>query len=286
MVLLNFQSNIWYQMTFTYTPTNFAIYTNGALVAIYYTPPTSNSVALWDEPAGILPSSVPLVQADGFSVGTFNDSGGHPIYGLIDELETFNYPLTAQAVAAGYPYFGGNPTNMLDTYYVGRSDMLQSYVDGVTPASTNIPVPCRLGYWRFDSPFLYTEEGQRPTSMNGVTTVSSWSGTALNVSSYPGSEVTYPDVGSNGWANINCRQGSLRFWFKPNSRYAYLGPVYLSWQSKPDKRRVVAQHYLPVPSRKPKSLHKHPFICATTSIGCVNRMVHLVFVFLQPVLPE
>ncbi len=32
--------------------------------------------------------------------------------------------------------------------------------------------------------------------------------------------------------------------------------------------------------------HKHPFICATTSIGCVNRMVHLVFVFLQPVLPE
>ncbi len=37
---------------------------------------------------------------------------------------------------------------------------------------------------------------------------------------------------------------------------------------------------------EPMPHHKHPFICATTSIGCVNRMVHLVFVFLQPVLPE
>ena len=32
-----------------------------------------------------------------------------PVMGQLDELETFNYPLTAQQVGAGYPYFGGNP---------------------------------------------------------------------------------------------------------------------------------------------------------------------------------
>jgi hypothetical protein len=75
----------------------------------------------------------------------------------------------------------------------------------------------RLGYWRFDSPLLYAEQGQMPLSSSNVTTVPSWSGTALSICSSASSQVTYPDVGSNGWANFNCRQGSVRFWFKPNS---------------------------------------------------------------------
>jgi hypothetical protein len=136
--------------------------------------------------------------------------------GWLDELETFNYPLTLQQVAAGYPTFGMNTTNMLDSHYVGRSDMLQSYVDGTWPSTTNV-VPCRLGYWRFDSPLLYAEQGQMPLSSSNVSLTPSWSGTALNISNASSSQVTYPDVGSNGWANINCRQGTLRFWFKPNA---------------------------------------------------------------------
>ena len=52
-------------------------------------------------------------------------------------------------------------------YYVGRSDMLQTNVDGfLHPASTNI-TPCRLGYWRFDTPELMAEQGQIPISQNG-----------------------------------------------------------------------------------------------------------------------
>jgi hypothetical protein len=95
--------------------------------------------------------------------------------------------------------------------------MLQTYVYGFPqPAATN-SIPVRLGYWRFDSPLLYAEQGQMPLSSSNVTTVPSWSGTALSICSSASSQVTYPDVGSNGWANFNCRQGSVRFWFKPNS---------------------------------------------------------------------
>jgi hypothetical protein len=97
--------------------------------------------------------------------------------------------------------------------------MLQSYVDGVFPPTNLANVAqCRLGYWRFDSDTLWAEQGQLPKSFNDVSLTPSWSGTALNINgSDPTSQVTYWDVGSNGWANINCRQGSLRFWFKPNA---------------------------------------------------------------------
>jgi hypothetical protein len=108
-------------------------------------------------------------------------------------------------------------------------DMLQTYVDGFpNPSPTNVVPQCRLGYWRFDSPLLYAEQGQMPLSTNDVSLAPSWSGTALVIGSSSNSQVTYPDVGSNGWANINCRQGCLRFWFKPNSSssagpFVYMG---------------------------------------------------------------
>ena len=58
---------------------------------------------------------------------------------------------------------------------------------------------------------------------------------ALNVTSDPASEATYWDVYTNGWANINCRQGCLRFWFKPDWNGARLRnrSVCLSWNSQP-----------------------------------------------------
>ena len=118
---------------------------------------------------------------------------------------------------AGFPTFVGGTNNQTDTAYEGRSDMLRNLVDGTTNLNTTTNVvPCRLGYWRFDTPDLISEYGQRPISATNVTLVPSWSGTALNVSESGASGITYADVGSNGWANINCRQGTVRFWFKPN----------------------------------------------------------------------
>ena len=224
---VTFQSNLWYQIALTYSPTNVALYTNGVLLSTVNYPQallTNTPGGGWYEPLFdfgegnvFYPSANQLAS---FCIGYgFNGNyafGSYPLMGQLDELETFNYAMTAQQVAAGFPTFGGNATNMLDTYCVGRSDMLQSYVDGVFPPSSNTAAPCRLGYWRFDTLELVSEQGQIPKSQSGVTLVPSWSGTVANIGSSAGSQLTYCDVGSNGWANINCHQGSLRFWFKPN----------------------------------------------------------------------
>jgi hypothetical protein len=214
-MVVGFQSNQWYQIAMTYSPSNVALYANGALLATgTWFQSLSNNHSLFELGCGNL-FYPPASAITGLSVGN-QSAGGTPLLGQLDELETFNYPLTAQQVAAGYPGFGGNPTNTVDTYYLGQSDMLQQYVYGYAQASPTNSVPARLGYWRFDSPSLYAEQGQMPVSVNDVDVEPSWSGTALVIKSDPASQITYPDVGSNGWANINCRQGSLRFWFKAN----------------------------------------------------------------------
>jgi hypothetical protein len=219
------------QIVLTYSPTNVAIYTNGVLLATANTPPTSNNAPIFGVGNGNLYyPTISSIDPD-FSFGC-EANQSVPVMGQLDELETFNYPLTAQQVAAGFPYFGGNATNMEDTFYLGCSDMLQTYVYGFpNPASTNMVPPCRLGYWRFDSPLLYAEQGQMPLSWSDVGLAPSWSGTALVITSDPASHITYPDAGSNGWANVNCRQGSVRFWFRPditggpghNAPFVYMG---------------------------------------------------------------
>jgi hypothetical protein len=224
---VDFLSNHWYQLALTYSPTNIALYTNGVLLATENAAPTFSNTSLFNVGEGLVYYPPSTVQAEGFSLGTDTNNQAGPIDAQMDELETFNYPLTAQQVAAGYPNFGGNPTNMLDTYYVGRSDMLQSYVDGNFPPFNSV-VQCRLGYWRFDSPLLYAEQGQMPLSVNDVGLAPSWSGTALVINGNPASQITYWDVFTNGWANINCSQGTVRFWFALlNSFIVFPGPYRL-----------------------------------------------------------
>jgi len=215
---LQLQSNLWYQITVTYSPTNFAIYTNGTLYITSYLPPVSNSIPLYGLGNGVVYTTSSASQMAGFSFGNNNNINAEvPVNGLLDELETFNYPLTAQAVAAGFPTFAGVSYDvMTDSDYDGRSDVLEVLVDGTDPDDPDSVVPCRLGYWRFDSDTLMAEQGQLPLSYNDISLTPSWSGSALNINSDPASQVTYWDVFTNGWANINCRQGCLRFWFKPN----------------------------------------------------------------------
>jgi len=231
---VQFTSNQWVQIALTFSPTNVAFYTNGVLLATCYETPALSwdfgypveADPIYEVGNGMVYTPLPSTLSDGFTVGTRLPNGAS-VNGSIDELEILNYPLTAQAVGAGYPNFGGNTNNMADTNYIGVSDMLQKYVYGLAPSPTNA-VPVRLGYWRFDSPLLYSEEGAVPISQSGVTLTPSWSGTALNVGNGEKSGVVYPDVNSNGWANINCQQGTLRFWYKPNAITAPGAPlVYL-----------------------------------------------------------
>jgi hypothetical protein len=236
---VNFQSNHWYQITLTYSATNIALYTNGALLATGNLAPGLNTSGpnqygpILSAGNGVSYYPSAAERSGGFGFGNF---AGLPcaVLGQLDELETFNYPLTPQAVAAGFPTFAGNSLEsvMSDSNYVGRSDMLQRYVDG-NPATV---AQCRLGCWRFDSDTLMTEQGQVPLSYNDVGLAPSWSGTALNINGDPASQVTYWDVCTNGWANINCRQGSLRFWFKPNVNDGPGGPfIYMGSPDGVDK---------------------------------------------------
>ena len=230
------QSNIWYQLTVTYSPSNVAIYTNGSLYITSDLPPTTNGVNDFALGNGIIYSPTAASVAAGFSFGNNNGyDASVPVDGLLDEWETFNYPLTPQAIAAGFPCFGGATNDiMIDSDYDGRSDMLELLVDGTDPNDPASVVPCRLGYWRFDSVSLIAEQGQIPLSSHDISLVPSWSGTALNITSDPTSQVTYWDVFTNGWANINCRQGSLRFWFKPNWSSPPANPAPLIYMGNPD----------------------------------------------------
>jgi hypothetical protein len=215
----SFSSSLWYQLALTYSPSNIAVYTNGVLAGtatdfpyfstngqqMFYK--TGNGMFVWPAATNNLIS----IGCDLIYESQLN--------GEIDDFETFNYPLSAQAIAYGFTTFPGETTTniMQDSDYVGRSDLLRTLVDGVTSLpDPSAVVACRLGYWRFNSSGLVSEEGQFPTYVSGVTTTSSLIGGVLSIGSSVSSAVTYPDVGSNGWANINCKEGTVRFWYKRN----------------------------------------------------------------------
>ena len=212
--VVHFQSNLWYQMVLAYTPSNVALYTNGSLVATASLAPVdSNNCPLFDDGNGVFDYCSLSGMTNGFTFG--NETGqACCVPGNLTALETFNYPLSPEQVAAGFPSFPNISPEaaMSDSNYTGRSDLLQQYIDG---NSTN--TQCRLGYWRFDAPEMYSEQGQMPFSSNDVSLVPGICGTAVNIARTANSELAYRDVFTNGWANFNCRQGTLRFWFKPNN---------------------------------------------------------------------
>ncbi|MGN6642765.1 MAG: Ig-like domain-containing protein, partial [Verrucomicrobiota bacterium] len=203
---INWKSNRWYQLTLTYTTNNTLLYLNGELVA------AGRGVQCW-------PSA--RIRAYGFRVG-LDWYGGQSPNGQFENLETFNYPLDSQTVAHEFPNHQ-LPAGIIDSDYDGRSDFLEMQVDKTDPNNSNDAVPVRLGYWRFDSADWHGELGQLPLATNGVVASSSWSGTAANISQAGGSGLIYRDQETNGWANINCRNGSVLFWFKPNWNSALNG---------------------------------------------------------------
>jgi hypothetical protein len=76
----------------------------------------------------------------------------------------------------------------------------------------------RLGMWPFDSNSFVGLQGQTPLSVSNVGLVNGWSVLAAGVSSSNGpAQLLYREIESgSAIANINCREGSLRFWFRPD----------------------------------------------------------------------
>ncbi len=88
---LNWQANEWHQITLTYAPGATQLYIDGQPV-----PETS---------AGFTALPNATIRAEGFTVGTNwtgNPSYGERTNGVFDELETFNYPLTADEILGSY----------------------------------------------------------------------------------------------------------------------------------------------------------------------------------------
>jgi hypothetical protein len=87
-------SNQWHQIAFTYTPSNAAIYVDGALTrqitGVRYVPSFDGSDA-----------------QNNFTIG--NDIYGRRAIGDFDELETFDRPLTAAEIANLFDYYSGPP---------------------------------------------------------------------------------------------------------------------------------------------------------------------------------
>jgi hypothetical protein len=116
----------------------------------------------------------------------------------------------------GNGWLDGGETKLADpdTDYDGRSDAQEraEATDPLNPASaTSVP----LGSWHFNDANWTGEQGQLPkASPVGVQRVPSWRTNALQVKN-SGANLKYRDVEANGSANINCRQGTVRFWFKP-----------------------------------------------------------------------
>ncbi len=190
-------SNQWYQVVLTYTPTNSFLYVNGSLAASgtgitnYY--PTLASRQLGG-----------VVGADG--------AMGEQIFAALDELETFNYPLSSNDVY--WNYTTNNPT--LDTDYDGVSDVQERLegTDPYNPASVN---GRRLGYWRFNTTNWLGEQGQLPMVISNVASGPGISSNALVCNPPSGIlGLSYHDVEAKGQINFNFRCGSIRFWFNPS----------------------------------------------------------------------
>jgi hypothetical protein len=115
---VRFKAGWWYQIALTYTNNGgpCAIYTNGTLAAV-----NSSSVNLAHWP------SAP-VRANGFRIGC-GSNNGEQAEGSFDELETFNYPLSEQAVKMGYDAF-----LRVDSDQDGLADVLE---DGLGTGPTN-----------------------------------------------------------------------------------------------------------------------------------------------------
>jgi autotransporter-associated beta strand protein len=108
-----------------------------------------------------------------------------------------------------------NPADaILDPDYDGRSN-LQEFTDGTDPQDANSGLPAPLGYWRFDNTNTWVgEQGQLPLSFTNIQGVASWNTNAVLVDSTNAATLRYRDVETNGMANINCRKGTVRFWFR------------------------------------------------------------------------
>ena len=113
---INWQSGWYHQVVLTYSETNSSLYIDGA-------PSVTNG-------SGVTYWPTQTARAQGIKIGSGAD-GTHQIRGMLDEMETFNYPLATSDIATGYAQ---SSVGTID------SDGLPRYINqfyGISPSTGN-----------------------------------------------------------------------------------------------------------------------------------------------------
>ncbi len=108
----------------------------------------------------------------------------------------------------------GTYQGIADTDYDGRSNV-QELLDGTSPNNPASVLPVLLGQWKFELATLEGEQGQLPVNPQNVTRVASLYGNALSHSASGNGQIKYKEIEDNNKANINLREGTIRFLFRP-----------------------------------------------------------------------
>lgn len=89
--------------------------------------------------------------------------------------------------------------------------------DQTNPADPTSRAHLCLGIWTFDDTQTWAaNRGQMPTTTIGLSPAVGVSTNAVEMNNPVPARLTYRDSELNGIANIACRSGSVRFWFKPS----------------------------------------------------------------------
>jgi probable HAF family extracellular repeat protein len=116
---INWTANDWHQLVLTYSATNSTLYWDGQLTA------TGAGVTLYPDAT---------IQTNGFSIGS-DHQGNNQAGAQFDELETFNYSLTASAIADDYNLLFPGGNGPVD--YIGYLEGLNPLVNGATVPDTD-----------------------------------------------------------------------------------------------------------------------------------------------------
>ena len=201
IISFNWQSN-W--LGNFYLPTNSPLVNTGSvradIVGLYHFTTQTNQVKETNSPVDIGYHYV-AVDANGNPLDTDGD-------GLPDYVEDANGNGQVDPAETDWT----NP----DSDYDGVSDG-QEIMDDTNPLNPDSVLQVRLGYWRFDNTNTWMgDAGQLPLLATNVVGVSSWNTNAVLIDSANAAILKYRDVETNGHANVNLRQGTIRFWFKPD----------------------------------------------------------------------